>query len=78
MGGIEGDVAACYSGFFGLLLSEKSEFPFDERNRGLPRNGRMCFCFFCRVFWEMILAARCKAWIDSGDEFSARRLAEVR
>ena len=37
--GIEGDAAARYFGVFGLLLSEKSGFTFDGRNRRPPRDG---------------------------------------
>ena len=37
--GIEGDAAARYFGVFGLLLSEKSGFVFDGRNRRPPRDG---------------------------------------
>lgn len=37
--GIEGDAAACYFGVFGQLLSEKSCFTFDRRNRRPPRDG---------------------------------------
>ena len=36
--GIEGDAAACYFGVFGQLLSEKSGFTFDGRNRRPPRD----------------------------------------
>ena len=39
MRGIEGDAAARYFGVFGLLLSEKSGFTFDGRNRRPPRDG---------------------------------------
>ena len=37
--GIEGDAAAHYFGVFGQLLSEKSGFVFDGRNRRPPRDG---------------------------------------
>jgi len=37
--GIEGDAAARYFGVFGQLLSEKSGFTFDGRNRRPPRDG---------------------------------------
>ena len=37
--GIEGDAAARYFGVFGQLLSEKSGFVFDGRNRRPPRDG---------------------------------------
>ena len=37
--GIEGDAAARYFGVFGQLLSEKSGFSFDGRNRRPPRDG---------------------------------------
>lgn len=37
--GIEGDAAAHYFGVFGQLLSEKSGFSFDGRNRRPPRDG---------------------------------------
>ena len=39
MRGIEGDAAARYFGVFGQLLSEKSGFTFDGRNRRPPRDG---------------------------------------
>ena len=38
MRGIEGDAAARYFGVFGQLLSEKSGFTFDGRNRRPPRD----------------------------------------
>ncbi|EHM50518.1 CRISPR-associated endonuclease Cas1 [Cardiobacterium valvarum F0432] len=60
--GIEGDAAARYFGVFGLLLSEKSGFVFDGRNRLPPRDGVNALLSFCTAFWARTSAARCKVW----------------
>ena len=44
--GIEGDAAARYFGVFGQLLSEKTGFTFDGRNRRPPRDG-VCAVVVC-------------------------------
>ena len=56
--GIEGDAAARYFGVFGQLLSEKSSFSFDGRNRRPPRDGVNALLSFVYSILGKISAVR--------------------